>query len=144
MAKRSLILGLALLMLALCACGGAQEAAVPTAEAEPTPAPAPTEAPVEETAAPEEEGQQPVLPDAGLHEAPEAPQEDPEIAERRARALEFVGEDAEKLIEALGEPLERNYAPSCLGSGEDGELVYEGFTVYTYREGDRETVKDVA
>ena len=51
---------------------------------------------------------------------------------------------AAKLIEALGEPLERNYAPSCLGGGEDGELVYEGFTVYTYREGDRETVTDVS
>ena len=55
-----------------------------------------------------------------------------------------MGEDVTKLIDALGEPLERNYAPSCLGGGEDGELVYEGFTVYTYREGDRETVKDVA
>ena len=71
-------------------------------------------------------------------------QEDEEIAARRALAREYLERDAEELIEALGEPLERNYAPSCLGAGEDGELVYEGFTVYTYREGDRETVTDVS
>ncbi len=136
MKKRFLTLLLALLTLALCACGGQQPAPAPEAPE----APAATEAP----AAPEKADQQPALPDAGLHAAPEEPQEDPEIAARRSQALELVGEDVTKLIDALGEPLERNYAPSCLGGGEDGELVYEGFTVYTYREGDRETVKDVA
>lgn len=139
MGKRFLILILALLTLALCACGGQEEAAAPAAEPAETDSPAPTEKPAPAA----EPGQQPTLPDAGLHAAPEEPQEDPEITARRSKALEFVGEDAAKLIEALGEPLERNYAPSCLGDGEDGELVYEGFTVYTYREGDRETVKDV-
>ena len=86
----------------------------------------------------------PTLPDAGLHPAEEKPGEEPEIAARRELAREYLDRDAAELIEALGEPLERNYAPSCLGSGEDGELVYEGFTVYTYREGDRETVTDVS
>ena len=36
-----------------------------------------------------------------------------------------------------------SYASSCLGSGEDGELVYNGFTVYTYKEGDSEVVQNV-
>ena len=78
-------------------------------------------------------------PEASVSPAPEA--DTPEA--RRELALSFVNKDAAALIEALGEPLERSYAPSCLGSGQDGELRYEGFTVYTYREGDRETVKDV-
>ena len=37
----------------------------------------------------------------------------------------------------------RDSASSCLGSGEDGELVYNGFTVYTYKEGDSEVVQNV-
>ena len=141
MLKRILILSLALLLsVTLCACGGkgtspAAATEAPAAEA----APAPTEAPT-----PEPEDLRPALPDAGLHEAGETPTEDPQIAARRDLALRYLEKDAADLIEELGEPLERSYAPSCLGSGEDGELRYEGFTVYTYREGDRETVKDVS
>ena len=135
--KRSWILLLALLTLALCACGGTAKGSAAPAESGET---APAETPAET----EEPGGALALPDAGLHQAEETPEEDPEIAARRQQALELIGEDADKLIDALGEPLERNYAPSCLGDGEDGELVYEGFTVYTYREGTRETVKDVA
>ena len=41
------------------------------------------------------------------------------------------------------EPSGSSYAPSCLGPGEDGELYYDGFTVATYREGDKEIVWDV-
>ncbi len=33
--------------------------------------------------------------------------------------------------------------PAAWGPGEDGELVYDGFTVYTYRENGVETVEDV-
>ena len=115
MKKRFLSLALALLLaLSLCACGSPSEPA-PAPEASASPVPAePTPTPGADT--------------------PEA---------RRELALSFVNKDAAALIEALGEPLERTYVPSCLGSGQDGELRYEGFTVYTYREGDRETVKDV-
>ena len=60
------------------------------------------------------------------------------------KARSFIGKDVQDLIDELGEPAERSYAPSCVGKGEDGELQYEGFTVYTYREGDRETVTDAA
>lgn len=113
MLKRILSLALVLL-LALSICAcGSPSQPAPTPEASASPVP--------EAAAPEAD-------------TPEA---------RRELALSFVNKDAAALIEALGEPLERSYAPSCLGSGQDGELRYEGFTVYTYREGDRETVKDV-
>ena len=153
MSKRVRFLILALLLVpALCACG--QESAspapseLPAPEVSPTPAeaaPLPTEAPAETAEpVPEDPDARPALPDAGLHPAEEKPAEDPEIAARKALALQYVNQDAEALIRELGEPLERSYAPSCLGKGEDGELCYEGFTVYTYREGDRETVKDVS
>lgn len=47
------------------------------------------------------------------------------------------------MIAAIGSPSGSSYAPSCLGPGEDGELFYDGFTVYTYREGGTEIVQDV-
>lgn len=147
MLKRILLFSLTLaLALSLCACGGEPAAPAAATEAPVTPAAASPEAAAPETPAPSpaEEGIRPALPDAGLHEAGEKPTEDPQIAARRELALRYLEKDAADLIEELGEPLERSYAPSCLGSGEDGELRYEGFTVYTYREGDRETVKDVS
>lgn len=139
MLKRILALVLSLLLaLSLCGCAAQTEAApapetpAPTAKPVPeTEAPAPTQATASES------------PDGGLHPVDSPAAESAEIAARRELALSFVEKDAAELIEALGEPLERSYAPSCLGSGQDGELRYEGFTVYTYREGDRETVKDV-
>ncbi len=118
----SLILAAAL-VLALCACGGSAEPAA----AETSPA---------------GEGGA-VLPDAGLHQQEEAEAEDPDVQARRDKAMEYLEHSVDELLEALGEPLERSYAPSCLGDGEDGELQYEGFTVYTYREDGVETVTDV-
>lgn len=57
-------------------------------------------------------------------------------------ANECVDKSVEELYELIGEPQSSDYAPSCLnpGVGEDGNLYYEGFVVYTYREGDKETV----
>ena len=47
-------------------------------------------------------------------------------------AQEMIGEDISSLTAAIGEP------------GEDGELYYDGFTVYTYRDPDgTENVYDV-
>lgn len=137
MMKKLLALFLAAaLALALCACGSPAPAAEEAPAAAQAPASDPTPAPTPDS------GMQSVLPDAGLHEA-EDHTEDPEITQRRDRAKTFIGNSADELIASLGEPLERNYGPSCLGNGEDGELVYEGFTVFTYRENDKETVKDV-
>ena len=61
-----------------------------------------------------------------------------------AKATELIGSDVEALYEAIGRPDDVMYASSCLGEGEDGELYYDGFTVYTYRDTDgSESVYDV-
>ena len=111
------------MMMLLCACGNSAPAATPT------PAPAASEAPAA------------VLPDAVLSEVEE--EAEPEENELLAAAKEFIDKPLSELIAAIGEPISSDYAPSCLGSGEDGELQYDGFTVYTYKEGDTETVTDV-
>ena len=121
------------LMLALAACGGspAQESA-----------PAETDAPVqeaapEETAAPEQEAAP-----AQEAESEAAPEND--LAETVEKVLEMQGQSVDDLIEWLGEPLSREYASSCLvEGGQDGQLNYEGFTVYTLVQPDgTETVYD--
>jgi len=59
-------------------------------------------------------------------------------------AQQMIGESLPALTDAIGEPDSASYASSCLGDGEDGELSYDGFTVYTYRAPDgAETVYDV-
>lgn len=57
-------------------------------------------------------------------------------------ALKYVGKDVSKLYAAIGKPNSSEYASSCIGDGEDGLLYYNGFTVTTYRENDKETVQD--
>ena len=119
-----------MLSLGLCACGDA-----PTATerelTENAGAAAPTAAPAA------------VLPGGRLREeAPDAG-ETAETGGRQNEAEAFLDRPLAELTAALGEPLESVYAPSCLGAGEDGELSYEGFTVYTYRDADGETVTGV-
>lgn len=116
------------LLLGLAACGEepaevTEEPAAESAEpaAEPSAAPEASEAPAEESEAPAEEEPSPL-----------------------EAAKEFEGAPLEDLIAAIGEPLSSDYAPSCLGEGEDGNLYYDGFTVYTYRDVDgSETVNYV-
>jgi len=72
---------------------------------------------------------------------PEPTREPPAVTKQAAMA--YIGQSAASLAAALGQPLSKDYAPSCMGSGEDGEWSYPGFTVYTYREGGSETVVDV-
>ena len=67
----------------------------------------------------------------------------PEANEDKALAESMIGEEVSKLIEVIGEPDSADYASSCLGPGEDGELQYDGFTVYTYKEGDSEVIQNV-
>lgn len=116
------------LLLGLAACG--EEPAEVTEE----PAAGSVE-PVEESAPPAEESVAPA-------EESEAPaEEEPSPLEA---AKEFEGAPLEDLIAAIGEPESSDYAPSCLGEGEDGNLYYDGFTVYTYRDVDgSETVNYV-
>lgn len=127
---------ISLLVLALaaglCACGGGSA---------PAPTAAPTQAPAMSAA----------LPDAGLQKA-EAPTQDSEPETEpaaqadealKAAAVACIEKGVEDLYAAIGEPSGSSYASSCLGPGEDGELYYDGFTVYTYKENDSEIVKDV-
>ena len=59
-------------------------------------------------------------------------------------AQQMIGEPISALTDAIGEPKNTSYASSCLGDGEDGELFYDGFTVYTYKAPDgAESVYDV-
>ena len=113
-----LLLALALL-LCLAACGGepATDAEEPVAE---------SEEPVAESEEPVEESEEPV----------EESEEPAEEATPLETAKEFEGANLEDLIAAIGEPQSSDYAPSCLGEGEDGNLYYDGFTVYTYRDVD--------
>lgn len=62
-----------------------------------------------------------------------------------ALAESCIDKSVEELISLIGEPVSADYAPSCLnpGVGEDGNLYYDGFVVYTYREGEMETVSYV-
>ena len=57
-------------------------------------------------------------------------------------ALSFVDQDAQLLLNALGEPQQKLYEASCSGPGDDGIWVYEDVTVFTYLENGVETVVD--
>lgn len=118
------------LLMSLCACGSQEEPQAPTQNA---PTAAPTEAPATtEAAAPD------IDPEDAETPTVEAPGEDPvEIV----RGL--IDQPIADLYAKIGQPESSDYAPSCMGDGEDGMLFYDGFIVYTYREGDVETVYDV-
>lgn len=102
-----------------------------------------------------ETGSETEKPDAAEPAAAEPAAENPQGGEETApltaeeakeAALGCVGKTTEELYKTIGEPDSSDYAPSCLGlGGEDGNLYYDtyGFIVYTYRENNTETVKDV-
>ena len=100
------------LFVSLCACGKAQQE-TPTATTAATSATVPTTA------------------------------EDPTEATQLSlmhQAREYTGRPVSELYELIGQPNSSDYVPSCMGDGEDGNLYYDDFIVYTYREGDTETV----
>lgn len=70
---------------------------------------------------------------------------DTAAADPKVLAQSCEGESVEVLIGLIGQPQSSEYAPSCLnpGQGEDGMLYYDGFVVYTYKDGDTETVEYV-
>ena len=145
--KQNLILAAICLLCALLlvGCGSTAPAATPA----PTEVPAPVESPAEETAVPEasptpEATPTPVasLPDAGLVPDTDTEDTDPEALLERAKS--FVDKPLSELQEEFGEPLSSTYVSSCLiPGGQDGELHYNGFTVYTVKSGNSETVQDV-
>ena len=130
---KTTILSALLISMVLCLCACGQQAAP-----EPTPAPASAPpAPVVTSTLP---GADITAAPAPVEEAPAAPEYD---EEKFNAALDYKGKDVSDLYEAIGEPADSSYASSCLGQGDDGELYYDGFTVATYREGEKETVREV-
>jgi predicted small lipoprotein YifL len=115
MKKLILIVLTLTLVLSLAACGAAQPAETPAAT---------TAAAAEET--------------TGADQTTQA-------ADPAELAKSCIDKPLSELIALIGEPESSDYAPSCLnpGQGEDGMLYYDGFVVYTYKEGDTETVQDV-
>ena len=123
------ILAAALLLICLTACGTKE---------------APEQAPVEPAAE--------IVPPAVV-ETPDEPEDAPVVEEPVAeepvnpqyeQALSLIDGSVEDLYDTVGFPVDYMYADSCLGEGEDGELYYDGFTVYTYRDlEDNETIYDV-
>lgn len=116
MKKRVLIIA-AVLMLALllCACGKTAE-----------------EAPA---------GMTSELPGANLSSEPVT--QAAEKSDDFKLAESFIGQPVENLIATIGEPVSSAYTHSCLGEGDDGNLEYDGFFVYTYKDDSGEVVKDV-
>jgi len=108
----------------------------PSAKPASTPTKAPTPAPAQKT-----DSEKAVESAATPTPVPAAPTSKP--APTKADAQKYVGSSVGSLTSAIGQPNSRDYAPSCLGSGEDGELFYNGFTVYTYRENGVDKVTDV-
>lgn len=128
--------------LLLTACSPKGEASPPPSEASPTASSGESQTPAPSgTAEVTTPSQQPS--DAPAPDRSESPAPSPSGGDAKELALTFIDKSVEELIAAIGEPISSDYAPSCLGAGEDGELVYDGFSVYTYREGDVETVRDV-
>ena len=120
----------------LTACGEqpepAQETAPAAAEQLAPEAPAPAEP---------EEPAEPGIEEAPAQTEPEQPEasEEPGVLET---ALSFVDQDAQLLLDALGEPQQKLYEASCSGPGDDGIWIYEDVTVFTYLENGVETVVD--
>ena len=132
MKKVMILLVCMALLLSLCACGAEPEETVP-----------PTAAPTTEATAPATEEAATVPPTE--EEQPETTQPEETVSAEDMVELvrQYIDQPIEELYAVIGEPLSTDYAASCLGSGEDGLLIYEGFVVYTYREGDSEVVYDV-
>ncbi|MBQ3638843.1 MAG: hypothetical protein II953_10815 [Clostridia bacterium] len=137
--------------LLLASCGGNTEAdpgepADPTAKTAAVTAEATPEAPAEEDAAAEAEepaGSEENAPEEANEPEAEEEQKPLSTEEAVAAAMTCIDKPVSALYDLIGEPGESDYAPSCFGDGEDGNLYYDGFTVYTYRENGEETVRDV-
>ena len=146
--KKLCILLAVLLLIGLTACGEKPEPAPepekPAVETpvEPEQEPVEEEAPVEEEPAEEEAPTE--VPVEEETPAEEPPEDEKEVNPLFEQALSLIDCSVEELYNTVGMPVDYMYADSCLGEGEDGELYYDGFTVYTYRDlEDNETIYDV-
>ncbi len=152
--KRNLLLALFCLLFALFLTGCGSTAAAPSPAPAETPAPVESTVPVgtgepEASAVPEASSEPEAsiapaaeLPDAGLVQDTEADSSDADAVYELARS--FIDKPFAELQAEIGEPDSVSYVSSCLiPGGQDGELHYDGFTVYTVKSGDSETVQDV-
>lgn len=116
----------------LTACGEKPESAQPPVQevspvADEQPAQEPEPAPEVQTPAEAEEPAEPEAEEPALTEDAETPS----VLET---ALSFVDQDAQLLLDALGEPQQKLYEASCSGPGDDGIWIYDDVTVFTYLE----------
>ena len=132
MKKTITILLCALLVLSLAGCGGAKaESAEPTAAPAAAETPAATEAPAVT-----------VAPDASVTPAES---DTCDVSALVEQILAMVGQPVEDLYDLVGQPTGNvDYTSSCLVTGgKDGQLEYDGFTVYTLVQPDgTETIYD--
>lgn len=135
MKKLIALLLAAMMILGLCACEGNGDPGQTEPQSENPPA--------------QQESQDPVVPDNS-----EDPSEDEntqgenQVSQDQTPfelAQSCIDLSVEELYALIGEPESSDYAPSCLNPdvGQDGNLYYDGFIVYTYREGEVETVSYV-
>ena len=134
MKKLIALLLAACMILSLCACTGNEDPGQSEPQNENPPAQQEQDpVPPEKTEDPSEngntQGEDPVPPELTPFEL----------------AQSCIDQSVEELYALIGEPESVDYAPSCLNpdEGQDGNLYYDGFIVYTYREGEVETVSYV-
>ena len=107
-----------LLIVSLIGCGGAK-----TESPAPTQAPAATEVPAA-TAAP--------APSEAPAQTAAAPAPESDTAALVEKILAMEGQPIDDLYALVGQPNSSDYTSSCLVTGgQDGQLEYDGFTVYT-------------
>lgn len=126
MKKIVLMLVAAVLLMNLCACGKEE--------------PAPTAVDEQINVTPKVEETTPTAVETPTETTAETEAVEP-TADLKALAESCIDKNVSELYALIGEPNSSDYAPSCLvQGGEDGMLYYDGFVVYTTREGDVETV----
>lgn len=135
MKKLIALLLAAMMILCLCACEGTSDPGQTKPQSENPPA--------------QQESQDPVVPDNSEDpsegENTQGEDQVPQDQTPFELAQSCIDLSVEELYALIGEPESSDYAPSCLNPdvGEDGNLYYDGFIVYTYREGEVETVSYV-
>lgn len=128
--KKTLAVILAIIILAAFAGCGKNE---PTVSVE-TPAPAET-AKIEE---PEVKEEQPAVQEAEPEEPAEEPVAEETVFDEEKYNIAVAygqGEGMDGLIEKIGEPNSEDYTTGCSGHEEEGILYYNGFRIYTFRDG---------
>lgn len=126
MKKIVVMLLAALLLMTLCACGKEE--------------PAPTAVDEQINLTPKVEETTPAVVETPTETETETENVET-TADLKALAESCIDKNVSELYALIGQPNSSDYAPSCLvQGGEDGMLYYDGFVVYTTREGDVETV----